>query len=108
MYTAANGNETLSTANDALKNFTQIDDFQSSMVVVITWDRVRQGRYRLVNFNPNQVRRILIVPLKTSLHCSQLSPCLSKSTRSQWNSQVYLQTGFVFWPIVAPPKHAFA
>ena len=65
-------------ASNEVQEFTESGTFNATMVLVVTWDRVRQGRYRLVNFNP-QVRDTLSCRCKVSdtLKCS---PELSTST----------------------------
>ena len=51
----ANDTDVLLKASNEVQEFTESGTFTATMVLVVTWDRVRQGRYRLVDFNPNQV-----------------------------------------------------
>ena len=51
----ANDTYVLLNASKEVQEFTESETFTATMVLVVTWDRVRQGRYRLVDFNPNQV-----------------------------------------------------
>ena len=53
-------------ASNEVQEFTESGTFTATMVLVVTWDRVRQGRYRLVDFNPNQVSETLICGYGTS------------------------------------------
>ena len=74
----ANDTDVLLNASKEVQEFTDSGTFNATMVLVVTWDRVRQGRYRLANFNP-QVRDTLSCRRKVSdtLKCS---PELSTST----------------------------
>ena len=51
----ATDTDVLLKASNEVQEFTESETFTATMVLVVTWDRVRQGRYRLVDFNPNQV-----------------------------------------------------
>ena len=55
----ANDTDVLLKASNEVEEFTGSETFTATMVLVVTWDRVRQGRYRLVDFNPNQVSETL-------------------------------------------------
>lgn len=54
----ANDTDVLLKASREVQEYTESDTFNATMVLVVTWDRVRQGRYRLADFNP-QVRDTL-------------------------------------------------
>ena len=47
----ANDSSVLLKASHEVQEFTDSTNFTATMVLVVTWDRVRQGRYSLVNFD---------------------------------------------------------
>ena len=46
---------TVNNASQKVRELTQDDTFTASVVLVVTWHQVRQGRYRAVDFQPDQV-----------------------------------------------------
>ena len=51
----ANDTDVLLKASKEVQEYTESETFTATIVLLVTWDHVRQGRYRLVNFNPDQV-----------------------------------------------------
>ena len=45
----------LAKATREVREATQSDSFHATMLLVVTWDRVQQGRYRAADFKPDQV-----------------------------------------------------
>ena len=51
----ANDTDVLLKASKEVQEFTDSETFTATMVLVVTWNRVRQAKYRFANVNSNQV-----------------------------------------------------